>query len=158
DAAAAVHDSPSAAVVRLREAIATRLLLADDVARYKWNHDLPVFDAQREAVVIEHTTAAAVALGIPHDYAERVVAAQIAASRDRQQASIDRWRGERHPAFADVPDLATAQRPALDRATTELLAQLSAAKCELDSAAHGALDAPPTSLADSVHAWSTAVG
>src|SRR5262245_35067461 len=103
DAPIAADAIPAASPARLADPIAARLLLADDVARYKWNHDQPVADPQREAVVLERTTAAAVALGIPHDYAQRVVAAQIAASRARQQMLIDAWRREQHAAFADVP-------------------------------------------------------
>jgi len=147
----------SASVARLADAVAARLLLADDVARYKWNHAQPVADPAREAVVLERTTTAAVALGIPHDYAQRVVAAQIAASRDRQQTLFDRWRRDQHGPFPEVPDLATAQRPALDRATSELLTRLQASMCDLDASARRALDTPPSALADATHAWSIAV-
>jgi len=146
-----------AGIARLKDAIAARLLLADDVARYKWNHGLPVLDAEREAAVLERTTNAAAALGIPQDYARRVIGGQIAASRDRQQASIDVWRRQQHGRFADVPDLSHVQRPALERATTELLTQLRASMCSLDAAARTTLTAPPPALADSPDAWSAAV-
>jgi chorismate mutase len=143
-------------VIALKDAIAARLLLADDVARYKWNHAQPVADPAREAIVLERTTSAAVALGIPYNYAQRVVAAQIAASRARQDALIASWRREGAAAFGDVPDLATAQRPALDRATTELLVQLKGALCALDDAARRTLDVPPQSFDESAHEWSIA--
>ena len=89
--------------------------------------------------------------------AQRVVAAQIAASRDRQQTLFDRWRRDQHGPFPEVPDLATAQRPALDRATSELLTRLQASMCDLDASARRALDTPPSALADATHAWSIAV-
>ena len=148
---------PDAGIARLKDAIAARLLLADDVARYKWNHALPVLDSEREAAVLERTTGAAVALGIPQDYARRVVAAQITASRDRQQASMDAWRRAQHAQFTDVPDLATVQRPALERATTDLLTRLHDSMCNLDAAARTTLAAAPPTLADSPDAWSAAV-
>jgi chorismate mutase len=148
--------APNGDVTALKDAIAARLLLADDVARYKWNHAQPVADPTREAAVLDRTTAAAVALGVPHAYAQRVVAAQIAASRNRQEAWMNSWRRDPHAIFADVPDLAIVQRPALDRATTQLLVQLKAAMCDLDEAARHALDVPPQSFVESAHEWSIA--
>ena len=144
-------------IASLKDAIAARLLLADDVARYKWNRGLPVADAAREAAVLDRTTAQAVELGIPGDYARRVVAAQIAASRLRQQELTDEWRDANRPAFSDVPDLATAQRPAIDRATATLLTRLRAAMCGLDDDARVALTSPPRSFDRSARAWATAV-
>jgi chorismate mutase len=146
------------AVVRLKQAIADRLLLMDDVARYKWNHALPVFDAGRERMLLDRTVAAATALGVPSDYARRAIEGQIAASRARQNELIEGWRHEQRPAFTDVPDLATLQRPAIDRATTRLLTQLRATMCDLDAAdARAELQAPPPALARSPAIWSTAV-
>jgi chorismate mutase len=148
---------PSDAIARLKDAIAARLLLADDVARYKWNRDQPVEDPEREVAVLERTTAQAVALGIPEAYARRVVAAQIAASRARQQVLINRWRAAKHTPFADVPDLAVVQRPAIDRATAVLLARLHAAMCSLDDVARVTLSSPPLSFDGSARPWATAV-
>jgi chorismate mutase-like protein len=155
--AAGGNAEPPAAIGQLKDAIAARLLLMDDVARYKWNHDLPVIDAARESDLLERTTAAAVALGVPRDYARRVVAAQIAASRARQQELIDEWRRADRPTFADVPDLASAQRPAIDRATAALLTRLRAAMCGLDDDARAVLASPPPSFDGSARVWATAV-
>jgi len=145
------------AIDALKDAIAARLLLADDVARYKWNHGLPVVDTARESALLDRTTAQAVALGIPESYARRVVTAQIAASRARQQELLERWHRLDESTFADVPDLATAQRPAIDRATAALLTQLRAAMCTLDAAARAALAVPPPSFDASAAVWTTAV-
>jgi hypothetical protein len=98
-----------------------------------------------------------VTLGVPADYARRVVEAQIEASRTRQIELTTLWRAQHHPSFDDVPDLATAQRPAVDAATTNLLRRLRAAMCELDSdAAHAAFSDPPAGLEGAVSAWSIA--
>jgi cyclohexadienyl dehydratase len=141
----------------LASAIAARLSLMDDVARYKWNHSLPIVDEQREAKLVERATAQAVTFGVPADYARRVVVAQIEASRARQTELTTQWRAQHHAPFDGVPDLATAQRPAIDAATTNLLRRLRAAMCELDSAAAQAVFAdPPAGLEGAKNAWSTA--
>jgi chorismate mutase-like protein len=161
-AAAASDDAdsgpaPDRSIVDLKDTIAGRLLLMDDVARYKWNAELPVLDPVREASLLERTTDSAVAIGIPRDYARRVVAAQIEASRDTQQTAIDRWRAERHGAFPDVPDLVTVQRPAIEQATAALLTNLRDAMCKLGGEARNALSTPPPTLAAAERAWSIAV-
>ena len=146
------------AVAALQDAIAARLQLMDDVARYKWNHGLPVLDAAREAALLDRTTAEAVARGIPETYARRVVAAQIAASRARQEELLQRWQDAAPPpTFADVPDLAREQRPAIDAATAALLTRLRTAMCSLDDTARTALAAPPQSFDGSTRVWATAV-
>jgi chorismate mutase len=153
----AVSAAADRAIVDLNDAIATRLLLMNDVARYKWNAQLPVLDAARESALLERTTDSAVAIGVPRNYARRVVAAQIEASRDLQQTVIDQWRAEHHGAFPGVPDLVTVQRPAIERATAALLALLRDAMCKLGGQAGSALATPPPSLASSARAWSIAV-
>ncbi len=141
----------------LEDAIATRLLLMDDVARYKWNHALPVVDAEREAALLERSTADAVALGLPESYARRVLAAQIQASRALQLELVAVWQREQRPSFADVPDLNSVQRPAIDAATLQLLERLRAAPCPLArSDAQAEIATAPASLADHPAAWATA--
>ena len=141
----------------LASAIAARLALMDDVARYKWNHSLPIVDEQREAKLVDSATDQAVTLGVPADYARRVVVAQIEASRTRQTELTTLWQAQHQAAFDGVPDLATAQRPAIDAATTNLLRRLRAAMCELDSAAaHAVFANPPAGLEGAKSAWSTA--
>ena len=152
--------APAAAadpVEMLREAVAARLLLMDDVARFKWNAELPIADPQREAALLQRMTASAVALGLPEDYARRVLAAQMEASRAIQGALFDRWRAARQGRFDEVPDLATVQRPAIDRATTALLEALAGARCELDDAeARRMFEAAPAGLDNQAVAWAIA--
>jgi chorismate mutase len=141
----------------LKDTIAARLLLMDDVARYKWSHTLPVVDAQREAALLERATADAVAIGLPEAYARRVIAAQIDASRAIQLQLVADWQRDKQPPFADVPDLATVQRPAIDTATHHLLEHLHTAMCTLnDDATRTDLQTPPPSLAQQRAAWSIA--
>lgn len=146
--------APSA---ELKDAIAERLLLMDDVARYKWNHALPVVDAQREAALLERTTAEAVAIGLPEAYARCVITAQIDASRTLQLDLVATWQRDKQPPFADVPDLAAVQRPAIDAATHRLLEQLHAAMCGLsDEPTRAELQKVPALLAQQRAAWAIA--
>jgi len=147
----------ASALTDLKSAIAARLLLMDDVARYKWNNAQPIVDPEREAALLERISGEAVALGVPQDYAERVVAAEIAASRTLQLELIAVWQRQQHPPFADVPDLTTVQRPAIDTATRQLLEELRGSLCALDcDDARAVLETAPPSLAHSPAAWALA--
>jgi chorismate mutase len=139
----------------LKSAIAARLLLMDDVARYKWNHAQPIVDPEREAALLQRIAGEAVALGLPRDYARRVIAAGIDASRTLQLELVADWQRQQHPPFADVPDLTTVQRPAIDAATRRLLEALRVSLCALNSdSARAVLEPAPPSLAQHPAAWS----
>jgi chorismate mutase-like protein len=105
----------------LREAVDQRLLLAQDVARAKWNVKAAIEDLPRE----EHVIAAAVrqgrALGLQEAWICTVFRAQIEASKTVQRALYRRWQAEGAGRFDDSPDLARTIRPELDRLTAQLL-------------------------------------
>jgi len=105
----------------LRTLIDARLLLASDVAQYKWNHHLPVEDAAREAQVIDALGKRADALGVPQAWAQAFFRAQIEASKTAQNELFQGWDVFRRGEFAGAPDLATVTRPKLDKLTDELL-------------------------------------
>ena len=129
----------------------------DDVARYKWNHELAIADAGREAALLDRATAAAVALGLPEAYARRVLAAQIDASRRLQTELFTTWRQRQQPVFVGVPDLAGVQRPAIDAATQQLLGHLHASLCALaHDEARAELTTPPQSFDQHPTAWTIA--
>lgn len=152
-----VSAASSDPVADLRDAIAARLLLMQDVARYKWNAQLPIEDAAREKTLIERATADAVAMDMCAAYARDVIAAQVSASRALQTEWFARWRAAGQGTFTGVPELATTQRSAIDAATNALLKALVEARFELDSPdAIAPLDTPPQSLAREANAWSIA--
>ena len=152
-----VSAAPSDPVAELRDAIAARLLLMQDVARYKWNAQLPIEDAAREKTLIERTTAEAVTMDMCAAYARDVIAAQVAASRALQTEWFARWRAAGQATFTGVPELATTQRSAIDAATNALLKALVEARFELDSPdAIALLGTPPQSLAGEADVWSIA--
>ena len=105
----------------LRSLIDARLMLATDVAQYKWNHHLPIEDAPREAQVIASLGKRAEALGVPQPWAEAFFRAQIEASKTAQNELFQGWDVFRRGEFAGAPDLASVTRPRLDKLTDELL-------------------------------------
>ncbi len=105
----------------LRALIDERLLLAPDVARFKWNHHIPIEDLPREAQVIAALGQRAGDLGLPQAWAERFFRAQIEASKVAQGELFQGWDALRHGPFPDAPDLATVTRPKLDLLTEQLL-------------------------------------
>ena len=109
----------------LRALIDERLLLAPDVAQYKWNHHLPIEDAPREAQVIAALGHRAGELGVPQPWAEAFFRAQIEASKTAQNELFQGWDVFKRGQFPDAPDLATVTRPKLDRLTDQLLGALA---------------------------------
>ena len=112
-------------VESLRALIDARLLLAPDVARFKWNHHLPIEDLPREAQVIAALGRQASELGVPQAWAESFFRAQIEASKTAQNELFQGWDVFKHGQFPDAPDLATVTRPKLDRLTGQLLHALA---------------------------------
>ncbi len=109
----------------LRALIDARLLLAPDVAQYKWNHHVPIEDLPREAQVIAALGHRASDLGVPQAWAEAFFRAQIEASKTAQNELFQGWDVFRHGRFPDAPDLATVTRPKLDKLTDQLLRALA---------------------------------
>jgi len=110
----------------LRQAIDQRLLLAEPVARAKWNRQAPIEDLLREAQVIAAAVKQGSALGLPAALVTAVFRAQIDASKTVQRELYARWTAQHAGRFDDAPDLAADIRPRLDLLTTELLAALAA--------------------------------
>jgi chorismate mutase-like protein len=109
----------------LRALIDARLMLAPDVAQYKWNHHVPIEDLPREARVIADLGRQASALGVPLPWAEAFFRAQIEASKTAQGELFQGWDVFRRGQFPDAPDLATVTRPKLDQLTAQLLHALA---------------------------------
>jgi chorismate mutase-like protein len=105
----------------LRQAIDERLLLAQDVARAKWNVKAAIEDLPREEQVIAAAVRQGAALGLPEAWVRSVFRAQIEASKTVQRDLYRRWEAENAGRFDDAPDLAHTIRPKLDRLTTQLL-------------------------------------
>jgi chorismate mutase-like protein len=109
----------------LRQAVDQRLLLAQDVARAKWNARAAIEDLPREEQVIAAAVRQGSTLGLPEAWVRTVFRAQIEASKTVQRALYRRWEAEGIVRFDDAPDLAKTIRPQLDRLTTQLLRSMA---------------------------------
>jgi chorismate mutase-like protein len=109
----------------LRHLIDERLLLAPDVARYKWNHHLPIEDVARENELIAKLGRQASGLGLPQAWSEDFFRAQIQASKTLQNELFQGWDVFKRERFPDEVDLATVTRPKIDRINDELLHALA---------------------------------
>ena len=109
----------------LRSAIDQRLLLAQAVARAKWNVQAPIEDLPREAQVIQAAVTQGATLGLPADWIESVWRAQIEASKTVQRELYAKWQAQHAGKFDDAPDLAKTIRPELDRITGQLMRSMA---------------------------------
>jgi chorismate mutase-like protein len=110
---------------RLQTVIARRLALMPAVARWKWEHGVPIEDRAREAEVIAAFVRKAEARGIKEERAKALIVEQIEAAKDIQRVCIVRWQETPPPVDSPVLDLNTHLRPRIDRLTDELLDALS---------------------------------
>lgn len=118
--------SPSAIQVNeLRDLMARRLSMMEDVARHKWNQQSAIEDLPREQKIIASLQQQALALGIPAAWAEHFFRAQIEAAKQIQRENFVRWQSQHQGKFDHVPNLDTVIRPQLDQLTTQILRQLA---------------------------------
>ena len=104
-------DSGAASAESLYATVAERLSLMRDVAAYKWLHELPVEDRQRELRVIDSARVQALQAGIRPATAEVFFAQQIAAAKDIQRFWFVQWANGAGPTAA--PNLQSDLRPRL---------------------------------------------
>ncbi len=88
-----------------------RLDLMEQVAAYKWQHDLPIEDKAREDQVVASSVDKALRVGMEPESAVAFFRAQIDAAKEVQAYWFARWRTATGPAQA--PDLITVIRPRL---------------------------------------------
>jgi len=98
-----------------------RLELMPLVAAYKWHHQLPVEDPEREAVVVAESAEDALRYGLVPATIARLFEVQIEAAKAIQAYWIAEWRaGRAVPPVA--PDLAGRIRPELSRIGAAIVA------------------------------------
>lgn len=109
----------------LKAILYERLSLMPSVARYKWDHDLPVEDLAREAEILEQTVKQASAKGVNPTYATVAIRAQMAAAKLIQSRLMEQWRSNPDSANAVAQkDLVTEIRPEISIMTNLLIGQL----------------------------------
>lgn len=107
-----------------------RLALMEQVAAYKWHHELPIEDLQREAVVLDSAKDAALRHGLEPGSSRRLFAAQIDAAKAVQRHWFEIWNAG--PGPGTVPDLVEAVRPELLRLGEAILAAAAATDEPMD--------------------------
>ena len=112
-------------VDKLLQLIQQRLLVAHDVARWKWNHKRPIEDRQREQELIDQLRKQAIDYNLQPDAVSTFFAAQIAAGKLIQTTDFQNWQRQGVKSFTSVPDLNQKLRPFLDKLNTEFLTVLT---------------------------------
>lgn len=126
--APALGADKASALAELRAVIAERLAVMPDVARHKWNNELPVEDLEREEIVLERTIEKAVEAGVDDKLAGRFISHQMMASKQVQASLFVVWRAAGRGKFDGVPDLQQTLRPQIVSLTDRLIDALKAAK------------------------------
>ncbi len=101
-----------------------RLLIAHDVARWKWNARRPIADPEREQTFRSEMRRKSTSHGLDLDFIDRFFLAQIDASKQLQQDDFRQWEAAQRTTFPDVPDLTTVLRPRIDALNEALLNDL----------------------------------
>jgi chorismate mutase len=111
---------------RLLNLIRQRLLLQNDVARWKWNHNSAIEAPEREQVLLAQLREQASAYGLAPDAVVVFFQWQIFAGKLLQIDDFQIWQKEGIQFFDNVPDLNQTLRPSLDKLSPEILSALAA--------------------------------
>ncbi|MEH2226414.1 gamma subclass chorismate mutase AroQ [Nostoc sp.] len=112
-------------VDKLLKLIQQRLLIAHDVARWKWNQKRPIEDLKREQELLLKVRQQATTHSLEPDRVAAFFQAQIEAGKLIQTADFQNWQNQGIKSFANVPDLNQTLRPSLDKLNTEFLFALT---------------------------------
>ncbi len=108
-------------VDRLLNLIRQRLLIQNDVARWKWNQNSAIEAPEREQVLLAELREQAPAYGLAPDAVVVFFQWQIFAGKLLQVDDFQTWQREGIQFFDNVPDLNQALRPSLDKLSPEIL-------------------------------------
>ncbi|MEJ6485328.1 gamma subclass chorismate mutase AroQ [Nostoc punctiforme UO1] len=112
-------------VDKLLKLIQQRLLIAHDVARWKWNHKRPIEDRKREQELLLKIRQQARIHSLEPDTVAAFFQAQIEAGKLIQAVDFQNWQKQGIKSFPHVPDLNQILRPSLDKLNTEFLFALT---------------------------------
>lgn len=111
---------PAQDIDRIVELSIERRSLMREVAAWKWVHERPIEDQEREHELLERMRAQGRVLGIEPDALVELFELQVRWARRDQKRAFAQWRKETASVVAKR-DLATELRPELDRIGVELL-------------------------------------
>ncbi|MBV1879603.1 MAG: gamma subclass chorismate mutase AroQ [Pseudomonadales bacterium] len=102
-----------------------RLALMQAVAAYKWHHQLPIEDLQRETIVLNAAVDQGLKYNIKADSSQRFFQLQINAAKEIQQYWFDYWRLSPANEPSEILDLASVIRPRLIELGTDITKSLA---------------------------------
>ncbi|MUG95872.1 gamma subclass chorismate mutase AroQ [Scytonema sp. UIC 10036] len=112
-------------VHNLLQLMQQRLMIAHDVARWKWNKKLPIEDRQREQELITKVRQQARVYNIQTDTVTAFFQGQIEAGKQIQKADFQTWQKQGIKFFTNIPDLKKNIRPSLDKLNEEFFPVLA---------------------------------
>lgn len=112
-------------VDNLLKLIQQRLIIAHDVARWKWNNQRPIEDLKREQELLLKVRQQATSQNLDPDTVAAFFQAQIEAGKLIQKADFQKWQQQGIKSFSNVPDLTQTIRPSLDKLNVEFLLALT---------------------------------
>ena len=112
-------------VDRLLQLMQQRLMIAHDVALWKWNQRRSIEDSQREQELLAQLRQQATAYNLEPDQVSAFFQAQIEAGKLIQTTDFQKWQREGVKSFDNVPSLNQTLRPLVDQLGTELLSVLA---------------------------------
>ncbi|MBD2471518.1 gamma subclass chorismate mutase AroQ [Nostoc sp. FACHB-145] len=112
-------------VDKLLKLIQQRLLIAHDVARWKWNHKRPIEDRKREQELLLKVRQQATIYSLDPNMVATFFQAQIEAGKLIQAVDFQTWKKQGIKSFPHVPDLNQILRPSLGKLNTEFLFALT---------------------------------
>ncbi|NMF64740.1 gamma subclass chorismate mutase AroQ [Brasilonema octagenarum UFV-E1] len=110
---------------KLLQLMQQRLMIAHDVARWKWNQKRPIEDRQREQELITKIQQQAITYNLQPDTVAVFFRGQIEAGKQIQQADFQTWQKLGVKNFTNVPDLNQTLRPSLDKLNVAFLPVLA---------------------------------
>lgn len=105
--------------------IQKRLAIMHEVARTKWNQNLPIEDKIREDQVLEKLSALARQYGLDEKWVTKFFQAQIDASKEIQKNDFTLWKKEGVLLFEEVFSLGSELRSYIDHLNQEMMMLLS---------------------------------
>ncbi|MEM1112113.1 MAG: gamma subclass chorismate mutase AroQ [Pseudomonadota bacterium] len=121
---ACATSSPEDPKARVYSLIEQRLTYMPDVAAFKYEHQIPIENLEREAMVIANVVAEAAEAGLAPASVVPFFETQIAAAK-LIQASVWQQLENGDQALSGYRDLETDVRPALDRIGAELISAIA---------------------------------
>ena len=116
---------PESSVSVLAGLVNQRLSYMKDVAAYKWKHQLPIEDLEREQAVIRNSIERATAYGLDSASTRNFFEEQITAAKLIQQYWFDQWTAHGFDEQLVFRDLNSEVRPALLKLGDQILRAIS---------------------------------